>query len=239
VYGLTLPARAGRVILAHPVLIAWSALPVALTCTLYYYLIHSINTEAESFIMGHVSTGSWFLVLVAKLLIFIIAALTFSFLASLIATPFNDFLAESSERWAAAGQPLLPLPTFPSTGIFAGYWRNKVRLIGIDSLKTIASLTMGAIALFCSWVPFLNIAAFALSFLVLSFQFISYPQTRRGQDIGYAIHFLFKHFFACLGFGAAILFLFSIPFISIFSLPLAVVGGTLLVGRAASDSNLR
>jgi CysZ protein len=190
--------------------------------------------------MGHVSTGSWFLILVAKILIFIIAALTFSFLASLVATPFNDFLAESAERWAVEGsQPLLPLPTYPATGIFAGYWRNKVRLIGIDSLKTIASLTMGIIALFCSWVPILNIIAFTLSFLILTFQFISYPQTRRGQNIDYAVHFLFRHFFACLGFGAAVLLLFSIPFVSIFSLPLAVVGGTLLVGRASSDKNLR
>jgi CysZ protein len=237
---MTLPARAGRVILSHPVLIAWSALPVTLTCALYYYLIHWINAQAETFIMSHVSTGSWFLILVAKLLIFVIAALSFSFLASLVATPFNDFLAESAERWAVAGdQPLLPLPTIPERGIFAGYWRNKVRLIGIDSLKTMASITMGVIALFCSWVPILNIFAFALSFLILAFQFISYPQTRRGQSIGYAVDFLFRHFFACLGFGAAILFLFSVPFVSIFSLPLAVVGGTLLVGRASSDPDLR
>jgi CysZ protein len=237
---MSLPFRAGRLIVSHPVLLAWSALPIALTCALYYYLLHSINAEVENFILGHVSTASWFLVLIAKVLIFIIAALTFSFLASLVATPFNDFLAESSERWACTGnQPLLPLPTFPESGIFSGYWRNKIRLIGIDSLKTIASLTVGIIALFCSWIPVLNLVAFALSFLILAFQFVSYPQTRRGQSVGYAVHFLFRHFFACFGFGAAVLFLFSIPFVSIFSLPLAVVGGTLLVGRASTDGELR
>jgi CysZ protein len=240
IYGLSLPVRAGRLIVSHPVLIAWSTLPVALTCVLYYYLLRSINAEVETFILGHVSTASWLLVLMAKVVILIVAALTFSFLASLAATPFNDFLAESSERWASAGhQPLLPLPAFPSAGIFSGYWRNKVRLIGIDLLKTAASLAMGIVALFCSWIPGLNLIALALSFLILAFQFISYPQTRRGQSVGDAVHFLFRHFFACFGFGAAVLLLFSIPFVSIFSLPLAVVGGTLLVGRASSDRELR
>jgi CysZ protein len=240
IFGATLPIRAFRLIVAHPVLIAWSLLPVALTCTLYYYLLHSINVEVESFIMAHVSTGSWFLVLIAKLLILIVAALTFSFLASLVATPFNDFLAESAENWAQEGDtPLLPKPALPPAGLFAGYWRNKIRLVGIDFLKTISSLTMGIIALFCSWIPVLNVVALAMSFLILAFQFISYPQTRRGQTIGYALNFLSRHFFSCFGFGAAILFLFSIPFLSIFSLPLAVVGGTLLVGRANSDPHLR
>jgi CysZ protein len=235
-YGFTLPFRSLKLILAHPILIGWSALPIGITLTLYYFLIHSIVRVIEGFVYSHISSGSWLILFFVRVLVLLLAALTFSFIANLISIPFNDFLAEATERWA---QPLLPVPVVPTKGIFAGYWRNKVRLIGIDSMKTLAALCMGVLALLCSWVPVINVVAFVLSFLILSFQFISYPQTRRGDTLSVALHFIYSHFFACLGFGAVLSLLFAIPILSSFALPLAVVGGTLLVARANASSTLR
>jgi uncharacterized protein involved in cysteine biosynthesis len=108
----------------------------------------------------------------------------------------------------------------------------KLRLILIDLGKSVAAAvaTFGAILL--SWVPVLNFAAFALAFLLVCFQYISYPQTRRGQGIREGLKFLLHHPFACLGFGASLTFLFSIPLVSSLCFPMAVVGGTLLVARS-------
>jgi uncharacterized protein involved in cysteine biosynthesis len=227
-FGLTLPFRAAKLIFSHPRLLFWSVLPTAITLTLYYYFIAAITSHIAAFILAHVG-DNWLLVLISKVLVFVAAALTFSFAANLISTPFNDFLAESTERWA---EPALPEPEIPSTGIFAGYWRNKVRLIGIDAVKTFAAMIMGMIALLCSWIPVVNLAAVLITFLVFSFQFISYPQTRRGEKLSRALSFLGRHFFACLGFGAIGSLLFSIPIVSCLAIPLAVVSGTLLVARA-------
>jgi uncharacterized protein involved in cysteine biosynthesis len=44
------------------------------------------------------------------------------------------------------------------------------------------------------------------------------------------VSFIKKYFALCLGFGLSMTFLFSIPIVSVFALPAAVVGGTLLVG---------
>jgi uncharacterized protein involved in cysteine biosynthesis len=79
--------------------------------------------------------------------------------------------------------------------------------------------------------------AFAVAFLLVMFHYI-YPQTRRGLGFRYGLGFLWRHAYACLGFGASISFLFAIPFASSFALPLAVVGGTLLVARAQLHPSL-
>ena len=51
---------------------------------------------------------------------------------------------------------------------------------------------------------------------LLCFQYLSYPQARRGLGIFKSIAFLFKFPFACLGFGGAVSLLFAIPLISSF-----------------------
>jgi uncharacterized protein involved in cysteine biosynthesis len=50
---------------------------------------------------------------------------------------------------------------------------------------------------------------------------------------------MWRHPFACAGFGAVTLLLFSIPLLSVVALPLSVVGGTFLYARAAGSRDLR
>ena len=75
--------------------------------------------------------------------------------------------------------------------------------------------------------------AIVLALLLLTFQYVSYPQTRRGENLGTSLAFLGRHFWACLGWGASMTVLFMIPLLSAFMLPIAVVGGTLLYARSA------
>jgi uncharacterized protein involved in cysteine biosynthesis len=228
-YGLTLPFRAGKLIVTKPVLLFWSMLPVALTLSLYGFVVLRLQHLARDALTRQFTAWGWdahgwgafTLGLLAQLGLILVSALTFSAVASVISSPFNDFLAERTERFA---EPALPSVKKPG---FAG----KLRLILIDLGKSLAAAFAMVVAILMSWVPLLNLLAFGVAFLLVSFQYISYPQTRRGLGIGDGLKFLAVHPFACLGFGATLTLLFSIPLVSSLCFPLAVVGGTLLVAR--------
>ncbi|HAR43063.1 MAG TPA: hypothetical protein DCS07_10620 [Bdellovibrionales bacterium] len=230
IYGVTLPLSALRLIAARPVLIFWSVVPIGLTLGLYYYLIRWIDTTMQGFLQNYFASLGWnpngwaavSVWIFAKLFMIIVAALSFSVSASILASPFNDWLAECSEPWTTP-----PLPKAPSFS-----WRGKARLIGIDVLKSLLALVGTLLALVVAWVPVLNLVALLSAFLLVTFQFISYPQTRRGEGIQDGLRFLWRNVFACAGLGATLSFLFAIPILSSLCLPLAVVSGTLLYAKA-------
>ncbi len=235
-FGFTLPGTAARLILTTPSLIFWSLLPIGVTLGLYGYFVGTLQSELHVSILHYLqayglNAEGWLamgLLLFSKFLLFLVSAFTFSFVASIAASPFNDFLAENAEKWAVP----------PLSKVTSSSFLGKFKLIGIDLLKTGAAMAATLLALLLSWVPIINVFAFSLAFLLVTFQYISYPQTRRGLGVRAGLFFLWRHFFSCLGFGLVFSFLFSIPLISSFSLPLAVVSGTLLVGRAPGTSQL-
>src|SRR4051812_44357251 len=107
IYGLTLPARALGLILSKPVLIFWSLLPIGITLALYGYLIRGLTAWAHSNLQHFFQSWGWnpdgwaagALLILARILLFVVGALTFSFVASISSAPFNDTLAEKAERW--------------------------------------------------------------------------------------------------------------------------------------------
>lgn len=230
VFGLTLPLAAARLILTRPTLMALSLIPVAITLTLYFYLIRTLQDAAQSRVLEFFTAHGWdaqgwalgLVLLLTKVLLLLVSALTFSFVASITSSPFNDFLAERTEPWTTP-----PLPSPPQTSV-----AGKVRILIIDLAKTVAATGASLVALLFSWVPFLNLAAFALAFLLVAFQYLSYPQTRRGIGVLAGVRYLWSHAYACAGFGATLSVLFAIPVLSALCVPLAVVGGTLLFARA-------
>ncbi|MBS1961293.1 MAG: EI24 domain-containing protein [Bdellovibrionales bacterium] len=235
VFGFTLPIAAARLILSRKRLLAWSALPIALTLALSVWGTAWVKAKAAAaglaWLSGHGYAADSFAAQAAmvllQVLLFVLAAISFSFVAGVVASPFNDFLAEAAEPFTEPA--LVPAP--------AGL-AGKLRAFLIDVVKTIAitALQLGLllVGLVAIWLPGLNLIPFAAAFWLLAFQFVSYPQTRRGEGLRRSARFLTRHLFATFGFGAAVGILFAIPFVSAFSLPLAVVGGTLLYARAGS-----
>lgn len=234
-YGLLLPIKALRLILKNKRLLMWSLLPLILTLIVSIYGVSELKTYfvrlgthylgVYGFEEGAISTQAALILI--KLVLFFLAAITFSFLAGIIAAPFNDILAQSTEGHCRPRLSRLPEPK---------NWKERLRPVGIDILKTILVTFLQMLCLFMAmlmiWVPGLNLLLMISTFWLLSFQFISYPQTRRNEGLREGTKFLFRHAFACTGFGAAIGTLFALPLISAFAMPLAVVGGTLLYARA-------
>ncbi len=232
IFGASLPFQAIRLIFKTPVLLFWSAFPVGITLTLYVFLLRRLEVLAKENVSQRLSQwglelqGTWaqIALLLTAILVLLVGALTFSFAAGIIASPFNDILAKKTEP--RSSPPLLSPPELS----FAG----NIRIVLIDLAKTIAASLMGIFALLVSWVPILNVVSFAIAFCLVSFQYLSYPQTRRGEGLLRGLSFILAHPLSCLGFGAVMTFFFAIPFVSSLAMPLGVVGGTLLYARAQS-----
>lgn len=225
--GFLLPFQSLLKILTTPRLMVWSLIPVSLTALAYIQIIGKINLAFKTALphglsyLG-LSQNHWLgmsLVIMTKIILVMISAFTFSFVSTLIASPFNDFLAEATER-----QLGIFIVDAPTGFLF------KARIILIDVTKTIVTTVMGILAILISWVPALNIIALMTAWLLFCFQFISYPQTRRGVGLVHGARFLIQNFLICVSFGASLSICFAIPFFSILMLPAAVVGGTVLFG---------
>lgn len=229
-YGIKLPLAATRLLIRERALTWISIFPVVLTLVLYFVAIRWIDTSVRKILSDYFALWgfspeswlAWILHLITQILLLIVGALTFTFASTLLAAPLNDFLAEKTEKFA-----IPPLPPVPHSSFL-----RQVGLVGMDLLKTLAATGATLLALVFSWIPVLNLMAFILMFLLVCFQFVTYPQTRRGVGIRGGLGFLWRHFYACLGFGVTTSFLLSIPLLACFALPIAVIGGTLLVARA-------
>jgi CysZ protein len=226
-HGLTNPLQAARAISKSLKLFTLAILPLTVSLALTFWS----GTAIQGIIQGltgslltwlGLSLTGWVGGLVAglaTLIAILLGAVLFTAVASLVATPFNDFLAEAAE-------PLAGLESVPTPSL-----RLRLKLIWIDVLKTAAALLVLVTATALSWVPILNLFGFTLAALAIAFQYITYPQTRRGHGLRKSLGFITKNLASCFGFGLSYGFLFSIPVFSAFVIPLAVVGGTLLFGR--------
>jgi uncharacterized protein involved in cysteine biosynthesis len=236
-YGLTLPYTAARLIVVTPALLFWSLLPVAITLALYVYVIGALQgwvleqLHAYFGAWGWDPAGwtAWTVSLMSRIVLILVGALTFTFASTVVASPFNDMLAARAEPLATP-----PLPPVASGGLTA-----QAHLVWIDLVKTVAATMAGFVAVLFSWVPMLNLAAAVAVCLLVCFQYTSYPQTRRQERLARGLRFLWRHAWACSGFGAAITVLYAIPLVSSLALPVAVVGGTLLVARAGGGATMR
>jgi CysZ protein len=235
-YGFTLPYAALRLVLATPTLLFWSLLPIVLTMALYVWVIAVLQawTLAQLLslltLLGFDPTGgiAWTAGMLAWMILVLVGALTFAFVSTIVAAPFNDRLAARTERHAV---PPIPPPARGGQG-------GQLHLIWIDLVKTIAATVAGFAAIVLALVPVVNAFCVVAVCLLVCFQYTSYPQTRRHVGLASGAYFLVRHAWACTGFGAVVSALFAIPILQSLALPLAVVGGTLLVARAPGDARL-
>lgn len=235
-YGFTLPLRSLRLILKTRILLVWSLVPIALTLALSVWGVTWAKAKLvvigmawlESFGFAQESLTVRAAMILLQIVLFVLAAVSFSLLAGVLASPLNDFLAESTEAHCDSALPALPTESHT--------WGWRVRAVWIDVVKTVIiagiQICLIFVGVLAFWLPGLNMIPFLAAFWLLTYQFVGYPQTRRGQGFLASLPFLYRHFFACLGFGIANGVLFAVPLLSAFALPLAVVGGTLLFARA-------
>jgi len=236
-FGLKLPFTALKLALKKKSLLVLSLIPIGLTTLIYVYVIQSLQNNTQIWMknrlvdLGMNSSGVLFsgVELITSLCLILLGVFTFTFMSSIVSSPFNDWLALKTEK--SLDQPLFYKE---KSGI-----KEQLRLMYIDLLKSVLATSVGIISIFFSLIPILNLFVFVLAFLLITFQFISYPQTRRGIGFKKGTRFLIKNLYSCVGFGLSFGFLFSIPFFSSFAIPLAVIAGTILFGESEKNKNLK
>ncbi len=220
--GLTSPIRVLGLLLEHPGLLGLFILPMVITLIIVSSVIYGVliglwNTLQGLFqsVLGTASAwGSGILSVLAGALLIYFSAFCLGILIQLIASPFNDILAEKTE--VACGE------TPPKTTL------NRLFLVFlIDLRKTGLTLSFTVVLFLIGLIPGIGLISIPGLALVQAFTFLSYPLSRRAIGIRGSFSWIRENFFRTLGFGLITLVLFSIPVINLFALPLSVIAGTI------------
>lgn len=231
-FGLSLPFRSIRLLLTRPSLWIPCLIPWAIAGALTWHLIQqavSWSNLGLAWLAGRLGLAASDWLIEAMQWVFtgaawIAAALLLTWASALAALPFADWLAELCEKHVTP-------PIDPAAALAGWFSRAHWRRLKIDLFKSVAGMAAGLLGLVVSSIPLIGLLGSLLLALGITFQFVSYPQTRREVGTLAALVWLFRHLPACLGFGLIHLVGFSIPFFSAFLFPLAVIGGTLLFGH--------
>jgi CysZ protein len=240
-FGFVLPWASSLWLWRHPTVVFWTFLPAVLSFGVAYFLLADVRDSLVALAMsGLLKSGlepQSLAIQTASILLkiagWLTTAIIFAVLTGVLSTPLADFLAESVEECM---EPKLPAPD-PSLMTF----RGRMRLWRVDLVKSIGvTISQGLLllsSLFTFWLPLVPALLLVLSAWILTFQYLSYAQTRRGYSWQQGVSWVLRHRMSCLGFGLSSLVLFSLPLLSFFALPLVVIGATRLAGWGYAKEN--
>jgi len=240
--GLTLPLRAAVFLLARPGLWLLVLAPLVLNCLLLGGLLYwGFTTFADALKGWSAASAGWHWAALAVLVkalfwIVVMAVVYFVFtpMALLIAAPFNDWLAESTERACGIG--------------LGEHGRPRWKALAGEALYALVAESVriafcGSILVFLLALNLIPVWGAAL-YLVLSFywamrcaafEFISYAADRRRIPFRGKWGLLRRDAPSSYGFGVATVFLLSIPFVNALAVPVCAVAGTFLFAKMQSD----
>lgn len=231
IQGICTPYHALKLIADRPRLLTLSLGPILSAILIFiisiYLLLSGLWTFVHSALLSAVSSYSGLIFILSAILalsavaFFSVSLLTF--LMSLLSSPFNDILAEQTEK--TLGVP--DVPHWSAGRFFRVFW--------MDLRKSILTLFTSIVFSLGMLIPVANVVFFLGMALLHTFTFITYPQSRREHGLLQSLRWIRGNFFLSLGFGITTLLLFSVPIVNFFALPLSVVGGTLLFCQTVDE----
>jgi CysZ protein len=152
--------------------------------------------------------------------VLIAAFYTFAIVANFISAPFNSLLAAQVERRLTAGKPSAETP-FSIIESLAHEVKKILFLLGWAVPLAVMFLIPGVNLL----APF---AWLLFSAWMLALEYCDYPMGNHGISFQEQRRLLRRRGFLNLGFGAATLFVTSVPLLNLVAIPAAVAGATAL-----------
>jgi len=222
----------GARMLTHPSLRLFVVVPLLVNVLIFGSLLGLTFSFLDRSIDSWMSTlPTWlgflewivwpFLVIVFALL----SGYLFTSIALLIASPFNNLLAEKTEE-LVTGKPVAALegPLAALLSLPRAFLRELAKLLYY--------VPMALLVLILSFVPGINLAAPLLWFLLgawmMSIQFVDYPVDNHQLGFAEVKAAVARRRLSSLGFGGIVALCAGIPLINFFVVPAAVVGATLL-----------
>ena len=203
------------------------AIPLLINALLFYlaalYLVERLTGLAQRFLPDWLQWLFWPVVILSVMGIVFFG---FTFLANLVATPFNGRLAVAVEK-RLTGQP----PADPASG-GTGPFRQALTA-WLSELRKLAHAALCIIPVTILFlVPGLQVIAPLLWFLVaawlLALEYADYPMANHGLDVRAQRALLAEQRPLALGFGLAALCMTLIPVVNCIAMPAAVAGATAL-----------
>ena len=148
----------------------------------------------------------------------LIGFFTFSMVANLIASPFNNLLAQRVEEHLTGNK----LSAQETELNFADSIRNEIRKITYFIIRALPILVLFII-------PVINVAApfiwFFFSAWMLTIQYADFTMANHNLAFDEQKRRLGKRRLASLGFGSVVSLMTMIPIVNFFAMPCAVAGG--------------
>jgi len=175
---------------------------------------------------------SWLLWPLFALLVLLVIFYTFSFIANLIAAPFNSLLAQKVEM-QIAGESLQDGDSYPTLETIK-------RSIGSELSKMIYFIKWWLLLIILTLIPGINFIAPALWILfgawMFSLEYLDYPMANHNKFFRDINRQAVSKRSLSFGFGGAVMLVTSIPLINLIAMPASVAAATALwVGEQADD----
>jgi CysZ protein len=238
VAGLVLPLKAAGFLLGHPALWAWAILPAlinlfifALTATGLIWLAPSVLGMVWSQPEVMVWTdwfwrGLWYVLFV----IVVIASVALAYfvvllVSSVVASPFNDKLSQLTEESLSG----TVRQARPDESTAASIIRSVAHSLGALLLYLACLLPLLPLHLIPGAGSLLyTVFAMGVSAFFLALGYSDNTLDRQGLDFSQKVATIRREFDISMGFGAGTTLLLLIPLVNLVTMPIAVVGGTIL-----------
>ena len=167
---------------------------------------------------------TWLLWPLFSIMLLLVIFYTFSFVANLIAAPFNSLLAEKVEKYLT-GQPIDAGSGFPTSEMIK-------RSIASEMGKLLYFIKWWGLLFILSLIPVINIAAPFVWVLfgawMLSLEYLDYPMANHNKFFKDINKQAISKRSLSLGFGGGVMLFTSIPVINLIAMPAGVAGATSL-----------
>ncbi len=218
---ITLFKRSFSYIFKDPVNLVFTLIPVTIGIAIYsygfYHLYDFVMGWLKGYLEGLATSNSiwldiiyWLVKIILTILCFFLVNWTFVLIVSAIASPFNDLISERIEKKMkrtqldSLGKNFSKLLSRMFFTIFNEF--KKIMFIGILTL----------LALVFGYIPILTPFAFALTFLLVSIQFVDYTWSRHNLPFRSCVADVTKSIWHYLTAGALYFFFINIPLLNLF-----------------------
>ncbi len=174
--------------------------------------------------------GLWYVLGVGIfLLIFLVVFFLFTPIGCLVAAPFNDALAESTELLLDSSRPQAPFSVTRMLGELAMSLKSELQKLLFWLMIFIPALLLNLLPGIGSVLYFALVGTAGV--FLMAYQFADYPLARKRLTFKQKQAYLNLDFAQAMGFGAGCSLLLLIPFLNLALIPICVVGGAMLFDR--------
>ena len=231
--GFFYPFRGAKLVIRNPRLYGYILIPFLINTLIFSGALYLGYQFFNGFVLEQIPQGEeWYWAILYYLAWFVAAIGTsvlvffsFAIVGNLIASPFNDILSEKVELLLGGSE------------INENSWRDIIsdswKIIKEEAKRMAAFAALMILLIPINFVPgFGQIVYTVLSSLLLIFfltvEYFSYPLYRKSLTFKDQRKYIFSHKLLSFGFGCGVFCLLAIPLLQLMTIPLSVVGSTML-----------